>query len=213
MESKLDGILSLLGQSVPPRGQIRQPEGLSTPSPLSPLPSAQASYDRIACSEPFHATTNSHTRELKELPSGESFESHPTTITGTSKQPISDDGASDASADSFQVVIGESLTRPKADTFLLAFRDMTSWFPFVIVPPDATALSMSRERPFLFMATMASASSADKSLRGTLERELRETLSRRIILDGEKNLDLLQGLLVYLAWFVPSLIFITIAMH
>jgi hypothetical protein len=48
---------------------------------------------------------------------------------------------------------------------------------------------------------MAAASSKEKKLQQSLEQELRSTLCSKVLLDGEKSLDLLQGLLVYLAWY------------
>lgn len=37
-------------------------------------------------------------------------------------------------------------------------------------------------------------------LRHQLDHELRKVLSEKLIVDGQKSLDFLQGLLVYLAW-------------
>jgi hypothetical protein len=92
------------------------------------------------------------------------------------------------------------LTVEKACSFLATFREMSSYFPFVILPAEATVQSMFLEQPFLLLAVLAASSSAEKKLQHVLEEELRSTLSSRVVLEGEKSLDLLQGLLVYLAW-------------
>ena len=39
-------------------------------------------------------------------------------------------------------------------------------------------------------------------LADVLEREWREELARKVIVEGQKSLDLVQGLLVYLGWYV-----------
>jgi hypothetical protein len=92
------------------------------------------------------------------------------------------------------------LTLEKACSFLTVFREMSSYFPFVILPTEATLQSMFYERPFLLLAALATASSKEKRLQHVLEEELRTTLSTKVVVEGEKSLDLLQGLLVYLAW-------------
>ncbi|KAL2864819.1 uncharacterized protein BJX67DRAFT_199506 [Aspergillus lucknowensis] len=81
------------------------------------------------------------------------------------------------------------------------FRSMTPYFPFVRLPDTLTATLMVEERPFLLLAAVASASSRYPSLQYALIREFKETLSTRVVVAGEKDLDLLQGLLVHLAWF------------
>lgn len=62
--------------------------------------------------------------------------------------------------------------------------------------------SLRREKPFLLLSILSSAASSNEKLQSQLELELRESLSRRVIVHGEKSLDLLQGVLVYLTWCV-----------
>ena len=87
-----------------------------------------------------------------------------------------------------------------ADGYLLQFRNMSTYFPFVIIPNEATVLSMSQDRPFLCLAALAAATSSEKILQKSLEQSFRVAILQKIMLDGERNLDLLNGLLVYLAW-------------
>ncbi|KAJ6075895.1 hypothetical protein N7499_007876 [Penicillium canescens] len=81
------------------------------------------------------------------------------------------------------------------------FRGMASYFPFVRLPYSCTAASMAEDRPFLLLAAVAAASSKYCHLQDALIRQFKESLSQRVIIAGEKDLDLLQGLLVHLAWF------------
>jgi hypothetical protein len=87
-----------------------------------------------------------------------------------------------------------------AEVYLLQFRDISIYFPFVIVPNNATVLSMSQDRPFLCLAALAAATSSEKALQKSLEQSFRIAILQKIMLDGERSLDLLNGLLVYLAW-------------
>jgi hypothetical protein len=80
------------------------------------------------------------------------------------------------------------------------FRGMASYFPFVRLPYSCTAASMAEDRPFLLLAAVAAASSEYCHLQDALIRQFKESLSQRVVVAGEKDLDLLQGLLVHLAW-------------
>jgi len=102
------------------------------------------------------------------------------------------------------LVAGGLLSSGRAEQLLSSFRDMMSYFPFVIIRQGESVESMSRDRPFLFLAAVTAASSQEKSLQQALNKEVLHVISQRIIFDGDKSIDLLQGLLVYLAWFARS---------
>lgn len=85
------------------------------------------------------------------------------------------------------------------DYLLDKFRGMASYFPFVQLSETWTAVSMAEGRPFLLLAAVAAASS-EFHLQDALVRQFKESLSKRVVVAGEKDLDLLQGLLVHLAW-------------
>jgi hypothetical protein len=84
--------------------------------------------------------------------------------------------------------------------YLSQFHEMCSYFPFVIVPPEDTIGSLLQSRPFLLHAVLAVASSSNVQLQSVLGKSFRLALLRGNMLEGEKSMDLLQGLLVYLAW-------------
>ena len=85
------------------------------------------------------------------------------------------------------------------------FRNMNKYFPFVVIEPRSTVQSMAQDRPFLLLAILATASSANKRLQTILDKEFRASLGQNVVLHGEKSLDILQGLLVYIAWSVTPL--------
>ncbi|KAL4992686.1 hypothetical protein BDW68DRAFT_148568 [Aspergillus falconensis] len=81
------------------------------------------------------------------------------------------------------------------------FRSFASYFPFVVIPAGWSVASMAQDRPFLLLSAVTCASSRYGSLQQALAEELKETLGHRVVIAGEKDLDILQGLLVHLAWF------------
>jgi hypothetical protein len=90
----------------------------------------------------------------------------------------------------------------QAEESVRFFQSKTSSFPFVIVLPKMTLDALRRDRPFLLLSIITFGAFSNEKLQIQLELELRESLSKRIIVNCEKSLDLLQGLLVYLAWYV-----------
>lgn len=86
----------------------------------------------------------------------------------------------------------------EASFLLLEFRtQMAAQLPFVVIP-DAASQSLRRERPMLWKAIMTAASVHDPLRQEVLGRKLMEEFSTRLLLRGEKSLDLLQALLVHI---------------
>ncbi|CAG8974655.1 hypothetical protein HYALB_00010751 [Hymenoscyphus albidus] len=89
-----------------------------------------------------------------------------------------------------------------AEDSLKYFKTKSHTFPFVLYPDEAMGLDgMRRERPLLLLAILTSAQGRNRRVQEVLEGELKAELGRRVIMVGERSLDLLQGLLVYLAWY------------
>ena len=78
---------------------------------------------------------------------------------------------------------------------------MAPHFPFVVIPDNVDAATLAKTRPFLLKAAVLAAVNKDVDASLRLEDELVKHLSERMILRGERSLDLLQGLLVYIAWY------------
>jgi hypothetical protein len=94
----------------------------------------------------------------------------------------------------------EVLTQDEAEKCLLKYHSKSPvYFPFVIIPNDWTSQSMMTEHPTLLLATLTTMCNSTR-LQKTLDSGFREVLSQRVLVHGEKSLDILQGLLVYLAW-------------
>jgi hypothetical protein len=78
---------------------------------------------------------------------------------------------------------------------------MVPLFPFVVVPANMTADELQQKKPFLYLSIMmAACQNASQQL--VMGNRIKEYIADYIIIKGEQSLDLLQGLLVYLSWFV-----------
>uniref|UniRef100_A0A093VAG9 Transcription factor domain-containing protein n=1 Tax=Talaromyces marneffei PM1 TaxID=1077442 RepID=A0A093VAG9_TALMA len=96
----------------------------------------------------------------------------------------------------------EGRTNKSPDDLLDIFRrDMAHQAPFISVPVQMSAQALARERPVLYRAIMTVTSYHDSVYQLHMGQELVKYMMERLILLGEKSLDLLQGLLIYINWY------------
>lgn len=88
----------------------------------------------------------------------------------------------------------------QAEGLLAAFRHKAPLFPFVTISESDTVASLSRSSPFLLLAILTVASGMDTPLNHQMDHEFRRVLSSKVVADGQKSLDFLLGLLIYIAW-------------
>ncbi|KAJ5368966.1 uncharacterized protein N7496_008726 [Penicillium cataractarum] len=92
----------------------------------------------------------------------------------------------------------------RADDRLSFFRSrMLPFFPFIDLAPDMTSWYLRQSRPFLFQAihTVTTFSTQERLVQ--LE-ELKRVLFTSALLEVQSNIDLLLGLLTYIAWSTDS---------
>ncbi|KAF2475764.1 uncharacterized protein BDR25DRAFT_322237 [Lindgomyces ingoldianus] len=82
---------------------------------------------------------------------------------------------------------------------LESYRAMIDFFPFVTLPKECFYRDLIQKRPILMFAVLTVTSYDSSLLQLTLSREFRKVVTVKIM-NGEKSLDLLQGLLVFIAW-------------
>jgi hypothetical protein len=91
-----------------------------------------------------------------------------------------------------------------AGKLLETFRKvMLSHFHCVVVKEEDTVASMAKDRPFVLLAVLAAASGS-RTLQGhsLYDEEFRKILGLKFVAGGERTMELLQGLVVYIAWWV-----------
>lgn len=93
-----------------------------------------------------------------------------------------------------------SLDRWLLNHFLQRYRAMQHYFPFVVIPDSWDVAYMLDSRPLLLLAVIASAACHYPQLQQRLVKDLRDALTRRVMVGGESTLELLQAMLVHLAW-------------
>lgn len=98
------------------------------------------------------------------------------------------------------VIANGTIPFEEAEYYVQDFKDYASQFPFVIILPHENLDSIRRERPFVLLSILAVTSQFKQKLQSAIEKELREFFAKKVIVEGVKSLDLLQGLLLYLAW-------------
>lgn len=77
-------------------------------------------------------------------------------------------------------------------------------FPFVPLDPEVTAQDVFLKKPFLFRVVLLVAARLTVAKQKELKRSVSAYVGQHLVVMGKRSLDLLQGLLVYVAWFVLS---------
>lgn len=77
---------------------------------------------------------------------------------------------------------------------------MSPHFPFVVVAESVTIQGLVQDKPTLCVAILAAASHEDLKLQQALGKLFNEIVLVRMIKGPFASLDMLQGLLVHLAW-------------
>jgi hypothetical protein len=94
------------------------------------------------------------------------------------------------------------ITSELAQALLNRFRaNAIRQFPFVVIPDDATLEDVRKQTPFLFLVVAAVMLFDNPFLQHQLGEQVHRQALQRFLSGTEKSLDLLQGLLVYTAWY------------
>lgn len=73
-------------------------------------------------------------------------------------------------------------------------------FPFYYIPSTTTAAQLQHEKPFFWLAIQTVSCTNASAQQIYLSTKFRETIAKRVVVDGERNIDLLLGLLAFLPW-------------
>jgi hypothetical protein len=98
------------------------------------------------------------------------------------------------------VVYSSAASRLKAEEYLYMFRmHHLECFPLIYLPAETKVDEIQRERPFLWLNIQA-VCERSPSKKNELGLRIRETLATQVVVEGERSIDLLLGLLVYMSW-------------
>lgn len=93
-----------------------------------------------------------------------------------------------------------TISRSQLRSKLERYRTMSESFPFVPLSRGLSEDSMMSQRPLLMFAIAVATNSDDPTFQHALSTDFERVAITNSILRGHKTLDLLQALLVYLAW-------------
>lgn len=83
---------------------------------------------------------------------------------------------------------------------LRSFRsDNLPLFPLMYIPTSTTAKDLKGRSPFTWLC-IATVQCKDMARRGRMSSRLREIAAKLLLADCQKSLDLLQGVLIFVAW-------------
>ena len=95
----------------------------------------------------------------------------------------------------------------EAENLLLEYKThLAEQFPFVVLPLNSISQSLHQEKPLLWKAIMVASSHENSHRQMALGSSLMEDLMMRLLFRAEKSLDLLQSLLVLIAWYMMPVV-------
>lgn len=203
LEEKLDGLVTLIRSAQETGLPAGLPLGTASGSSLGQMPSnlSNPMPTQPVSLNPFPSWEDDQTYN-KTQPSIPSSDSPYTAETGESSSNAKSSPAYQLEIDGFD------LGSEDPDVLLTIFRDeMSPSFPFVSMTGFPQAADLRRDRPSLYTAIMAV--TTRNSARGkALGQSFLKQLAERMVVNGERNMDLLLACLVFVAWYVWLLHFV-----
>ncbi|KPM46071.1 hypothetical protein AK830_g500 [Neonectria ditissima] len=189
LEEKLDDLVSILraSQGTNQHQQQQQQQSPPTgPTPLfaSPSTALPSRLDSLAAA----ATSSTTQSSSSSIP-------HPY-VPGNSVESASMSSASPDINETFRL---PEPTPAEAEVYFRKFKEWLKNFPFMVFPHDTTAASLHESHPFLWLCIMniTSMSTLQQML---MKERIRREIATRIVVDHERTMDILLGLITYLAW-------------
>ncbi|KAK5124876.1 hypothetical protein LTR85_001066 [Meristemomyces frigidus] len=96
------------------------------------------------------------------------------------------------------------VTMSEADILLDRFRRlMAPGMPFIVLAPEITAQQLYNQKPVLLHAIVTVTYFHDLPRQQGMVKQLMRDISERVLMNSEKNIGILQGILVFVAWYHP----------
>lgn len=215
--SELEKKIDALTASLHARGHVPVSAGPGTASPPPPReeqPRRTQSHDSTASMAPPHRASTTSTPTRREPPPFQP----PMVMAGAKRKASDRMSALDEDRRQSPRQPSSPWSRPDqgdivdrgiismdaaADLYSRYNERMAPHLPAVIFPPSHTVAELRRSKPILFLAIMAAAGSEIHSLQAVLQREIMTIFAEKVFLSGEKNLEIVQALLVTVIWYWP----------
>lgn len=123
--------------------------------------------------------------------------------TGTNSPNLASDrdGRSITTPESVEIISGFRVTFLEADRALNLYRSVYSpYFPFVIIPAMRTAYDLYEQSPFLFRTIVAVTTPQSPVTQTDFKAWFREYVAQHVVINNERRLEILQAILIHLAW-------------
>ncbi|KAL1882941.1 hypothetical protein Daus18300_000579 [Diaporthe australafricana] len=100
-----------------------------------------------------------------------------------------------------EIIPGFRMTFYEADRALNLYRSLYApYFPFVTIPVMATAYDLYEKTPFLFRTIVSIAAPQTPTTQADFKVWFRHYIAEHVVVNNEKRLEILQALLVHMAW-------------
>lgn len=97
------------------------------------------------------------------------------------------------------------ITEEQADELFQQYTDsMAPHLPGVVFPEGTTCSLVRRDKPLLFLSIMAASSSDMPEVQHMLVKELMKVIAQKVVVIGEKTVELIQAIHVSVIWYWPG---------
>jgi hypothetical protein len=196
LEQKIESLVNLL--SAAQGGVLAKPDYLTPPGTedqYEPTTSTQSGQDsarptQVSWAAPPLVGAQSKTSWSPEMPL------HPVvqpSVVKTGHDPRPSGVNEDTNLVSTHIVSDH-----RQERLLNVFRERYSpHWPFIIIPPDLTANELQNQKPWLHKTVLMIACFEDRIHQMEVAREIVLGISSAMLIRGEKNMDMLQSLILY----------------
>lgn len=106
-----------------------------------------------------------------------------------------------AAGEAVEIVKGFRVSFYEADRALNLFRSIYSpYFPYVVIPVMTSSYDLLHKSPFLFRTIVAVTTPQSPAIQAEFRLWFREYIAQHVVVNNERRLELLQAILLYLAW-------------
>ncbi|EEU43187.1 uncharacterized protein NECHADRAFT_46784 [Fusarium vanettenii 77-13-4] len=198
LEEKLDDLVSILRATQSANGVHPQTPPTTTPGSTTTHPPPHNSY---CPSSVLHTPSRLDSLATAATSSSDNFSSMPHAFGTASSIETPMESAPLPSDDSYLL---PEPTPAEAEIYLDKFRSWLPRFPFMVLPKDQTAENLRKEKPFLWLCIM-NITTTSYPQQVKMKERVRQEAAQRVIVDHERSMDVLLGIVCYIAWQVELL--------